>query len=65
MDLNPNWVTAGIAVLGFLANGLWLIINLRIENKIMKKIDELKLWADERFVQIAPEHQRRRAHPAI
>lgn len=48
--MNPQWVTAGIAVLGLAANGLWTTINLRIENRVLERMDALKEWCDQRFV---------------
>ena len=35
---------------GLAANGLWTVINLRIENRLLERFDELKEWADKRFV---------------
>ncbi len=35
---------------GGIANIVWLLVNLRIENKIGRKIDELKDWMGERYM---------------
>lgn len=51
--MNPQWIMAGVAVAGILFNGAWTMVNLRIENKVLKHIDQLKEWADERFVRRA------------
>lgn len=48
--MNPTWITAAVSVMGFIGNLLWTVINLRIENKILTRLDELKDWADARFV---------------
>lgn len=45
-------------VLWTLANLLWTLVNVRTENKILKKIDELKEWADARYVSRAALDQR-------
>lgn len=47
--MNPAWITAIVAVLGLAMNGLWTAVNLRIENRILIRIEALKEWADDRF----------------
>ena len=48
--MNAQWATAAIAALGLAGQLLWTLINLRIENRILSRIEDLKDWADDRFV---------------
>lgn len=41
--MNPNWITAGLAVLAAAFNAGWSYGNLRMERRV-------KAWADDRFV---------------
>lgn len=50
MNPTPQWIMAGVAIAGLLGNATWTLVNLRIENKVLTHIDQLKEWADERFV---------------
>jgi hypothetical protein len=49
--MTPEWILAGVAVLGLLGSGLWTVVNLRIENRLLGRIDELKDWCDQRYIQ--------------
>jgi hypothetical protein len=51
--MNPQWIIAILTALGFFANGLWTVINLRIENRVLAHIGELKDWVDARYVRLA------------
>lgn len=48
--MSPQWITALVAIAGLVGNACWSAINLRIENRMFKKVDELKEWAESRFV---------------
>lgn len=48
--MNPQWVLVGIAALGLAGSGVWTAVNLRIEARLLGRIDELKDWCDVRFV---------------
>jgi hypothetical protein len=43
-------ITALVMGFGLVANLVWLLTNLRIENRIGSKIDALKDWMDQRYV---------------
>lgn len=47
--MSAQWVTAVIAGAGLLGNLCWTLVNLRIENRMLTRMDELKQWADDRF----------------
>lgn len=47
--MNPQWITVGLVTAGLAGQGLWTVINLRIENRLLDRIDQLKDWADARF----------------
>lgn len=51
--MSAQWATALIAAAGLVGNLCWTLVNLRIENRILTRIDEVKEWADERFVRRA------------
>lgn len=48
--MNPQWVSAAVAGIGLLGSLVWTLVNLRIENRLLKRVDTLKEWADERFI---------------
>jgi hypothetical protein len=48
-SLNPQWIIAGLSALGIISNAAWTLVNLRIENKLLKHIDGLKDWVDARY----------------
>lgn len=48
--MNPAWISVIVTAVGLLSNALWTTVNLRIENRILKQVAEIKDWADERFV---------------
>ena len=48
--MSAQWATAAIALAGLLGNAFWTMLNLRIENRMLTKMDELKTWAEGRFV---------------
>lgn len=48
--MNPQWITALLVAAGLGGQVLWTLVNLRIENRILDRIDGLKAWADARFV---------------
>jgi len=47
--MNAQWATAIVAAAGLAGNLVWTLINLRIENKLLTRIDELKDWCDSRY----------------
>ncbi|MGD0013113.1 MAG: hypothetical protein ABSD56_01620 [Bryobacteraceae bacterium] len=56
--MNFDWIAAAMAGAGFAANLLWTLHNhvvskgmVEIENKVLAHIDEIKAWADEKFVE--------------
>lgn len=56
--MNFDWITASLAGAGFAANLLWTLHNhtvskgmVEIEVKLLAQIDNLKAWADEKFVE--------------
>jgi hypothetical protein len=48
--MNPQWIGAALVGLGLAAQLVWTLVNLRIENRILLRLDELKEWCEERFV---------------
>lgn len=50
-----------VSALGFAGNAAWSVLNVRMENKVLKHIDALKEWADERYVQRTPPAMKHRA----
>ena len=46
-------VEAILILLGMLLSAAWTAINLRIENRILQRIEDLKEWCDARFVRKA------------
>lgn len=50
VSMSAQWATAAIALAGLLGNAFWTMLNLRIENRMLTKMDELKTWAEGRFV---------------
>lgn len=59
--MNPQWIGATVAGVGLIANAAWTVINLRIENKMLKHIDEVKDWTLENF-QLRPDAPLHRRH---
>jgi hypothetical protein len=56
--MNPQWITAIVGGPGRLANSLWALHHhavgkrmVEMENKVVRHIDDLKLWAEGRFVE--------------
>ncbi|MGA3015968.1 MAG: hypothetical protein ABSF62_02530 [Bryobacteraceae bacterium] len=47
---NPQWIVALLGILGLAGSALWMVVNLRIENRLLERIDGLKDWADARFM---------------
>lgn len=41
-----------LVLLGMVANTVWVIANLRIENRIGERVESLKEWMDERYVSV-------------
>jgi hypothetical protein len=51
---NPQALVAILIFLvGGLANIIWLLVNLRIENKLLKQLDSLKTWMQDTFTTTA------------
>lgn len=48
--MKPEWILVGISAAGLFGSALWTAVNLRIENRLLERIDGLKDWADARFV---------------
>lgn len=48
--VSASVITVGLGVLGLLGNLAWMLVNLRMENRIGIKIDALKDWMDQRYV---------------
>ena len=46
-----NWALI-IAAVGGLANLVWMLTTLRIENRIASRIDGLKEWMEDRYVSV-------------
>ena len=42
--MNTAFIAIAIFVVGALANLVWMLVNLRIENKLLVKLDKLKDW---------------------
>jgi hypothetical protein len=56
---NPSLITAIVAIAGGLCNLVWMLINLRLQNRVLRietriggKIDDLKDWMGERYVSV-------------
>jgi len=47
--MSAQWATAIVAAAGLAGNLLWTLINLRIENRVLKHIDAVKDWALDTF----------------
>lgn len=47
--MNAQWATAAIAGIGILGNLCWTLVNLRIENKLLTRIDGLKEWVNANY----------------
>ena len=57
-------MTIIVAAAGGLANLVWMLTTLRIENRIRSEIEELKGWMEDRYVSV-PEFEGRHATVAV
>jgi hypothetical protein len=51
--MSASVIAAALGALGLAGNLGWMLINLRMENRIGVKIDGLKAWMEDRYVSVA------------
>ena len=52
--MNPQWITAGAAVLGLVGSWVSVVIGLRVRVEIAQSEARQKEWADARFQRRRP-----------
>jgi hypothetical protein len=48
--MSPAHISAIVGALGLIANLAWTVVNLRIENALIRKLDELKTHISQQYV---------------
>lgn len=51
-SVNYPLIGALLVLLGMVANTVWVMANLRIENRIGERVESLKEWMEKRYVSV-------------